>query len=74
MRPKSRNNGQDAVSTATNRADARSRLVALLRDAAVAPRFRVKTKPSKAAKERRLKEKGTRGAIKRLRRERPGHE
>jgi ribosome-associated protein len=57
-----------------NRADARARLVALLQDAAVAPKFRVKTKPSKAARERRLKEKGARGAIKRLRRERPGHE
>lgn len=57
-----------------NRADARERLVALLREAAVTPKFRVKTKPSKAAKERRIKSKVQRGAIKRLRRERPGHE
>ena len=57
-----------------NRADARGRLVALLQEAAVAPKFRVKTRPSKAAKERRLKSKVQRGAIKRLRRERPGQE
>jgi ribosome-associated protein len=54
-----------------NRADARERLVDLLREAAVAPKRRIKTKPSKGAKERRLKAKVERGAIKRLRRERP---
>lgn len=57
-----------------NRADARERLIALLQEAAVTPKFRVKTKPSKAAKERRIKSKVKRGAVKRLRRERPGHE
>ncbi|MPY75638.1 MAG: aminoacyl-tRNA hydrolase [Alphaproteobacteria bacterium] len=57
-----------------NRADARERLVALLQEAAIAPKFRVKTKPSKAAKERRIKSKVQRGAVKKLRRERPGHE
>jgi ribosome-associated protein len=54
-----------------NRADARERLVALLREAAVSPKYRVKTKPSRAAKERRLKSKVQRGTIKRLRREKP---
>jgi ribosome-associated protein len=54
-----------------NRADARERLMGLLREAAVAPKRRIKTKPSKSAKERRLKAKVERGAIKRLRRERP---
>jgi len=54
-----------------NRADARARLASLLREAAEPPKFRVKTKPSKAAKERRLKAKGQRGTIKRLRREKP---
>ncbi len=54
-----------------NRADARARLVELVRRAAVAPKFRVKTKPSRAAKERRLKAKGHRALIKRKRREKP---
>jgi ribosome-associated protein len=54
-----------------NRADARARLAALLREAAEPPKFRVKTKPSKAAKERRLKAKGQRGTIKKLRRDKP---
>jgi len=57
-----------------NRADARARLIDLVREAAVAPKFRVKTKPSKAAKERRLKAKGQRGTIKKLRREKPSHD
>ena len=54
-----------------NRADARARLIELVRRAAVAPKFRVKTKPTRAAKERRLKAKERRGAIKRTRREKP---
>jgi len=57
-----------------NRADARERLVALLREATVSPKYRVKTKPSKAAKERRLKSKTQRGAVKRLRREKPAYD
>jgi ribosome-associated protein len=57
-----------------NRADARARLVSLLREAAVAPRRRVKTKPTLAAKERRLKSKTKRGTVKRLRREKPREE
>ncbi|WP_156678061.1 alternative ribosome rescue aminoacyl-tRNA hydrolase ArfB [Sphingomonas profundi] len=50
-----------------NRADARERLGELLARAHVAPVRRVKTKPSKAAKARRLEGKGLRGAVKRAR-------
>ncbi len=51
-----------------NRADARERLAALIRQAAVPPRPRRKTRPTRAAKERRLESKKRRGAVKRLRR------
>ena len=47
-----------------NREDARARLVALLTEAAVPPVRRVKTKPSKAAKARRVESKVKRGAVK----------
>ena len=40
-----------------NRADARDRLVALIREAAIPPRRRRATKPTKATKERRLDSK-----------------
>jgi len=51
-----------------NRADARERLVALLAKAAEPPpKPRRKTKPSKGAVERRLKEKAGRAGIKRMR-------
>ncbi|MBE0691668.1 MAG: aminoacyl-tRNA hydrolase [Aquamicrobium sp.] len=51
-----------------NRADARNRLVALLAKAAEPPpKPRKKTKPSKGAVERRLKEKAGRSGIKRMR-------
>ncbi len=51
-----------------NRADARERLVALLaRAAEPPPKPRRKTKPSKGAVERRLKEKAGRAGIKRMR-------
>ena len=39
---------------AQNRSAARARLVALLRQAAIAPKSRKKTRPTKAARERRL--------------------
>jgi ribosome-associated protein len=39
---------------AQNRQDARDRLVALLRQAATAPRRRTKTKPTAASRERRI--------------------
>jgi ribosome-associated protein len=54
-----------------NRADARDRLAELVRQAAVAPKHRVKTKPSRAAKERRLEAKARRGETKRRRRAKP---
>ena len=57
-----------------NRADARERLTELVREAAEPPKFRVKTKPTKAAKERRLKAKTKRGTIKKLRREKPSYD
>lgn len=51
-----------------NRADARGRLLALLANAAKPPpKPRKKTRPSKGAVERRLKEKAGRAGIKRLR-------
>jgi ribosome-associated protein len=51
-----------------NRADARERLVALLaRAAEPPPKPRKKTRPSKGAVERRLKEKAGRAGIKRMR-------
>jgi ribosome-associated protein len=54
-----------------NRQDALDRLVALIRRAAVPPTPRRPTKPSRAAKERRLQAKAKRGAIKELRRTEP---
>jgi ribosome-associated protein len=51
-----------------NRADARERLAALLRKAAMRPRTRIATTPTRAARERRLKEKRQRSDLKRQRR------
>ncbi len=50
-----------------NREDARQRLINLIRLAAHKPPQRVKTRPSAAAKERRLQTKQQRGAVKRQR-------
>jgi ribosome-associated protein len=47
-----------------NRADARKRAAELVAAAFVAPQRRVKTKPSKAARARRVETKTARGAIK----------
>jgi ribosome-associated protein len=52
---------------AENRDEARSRLVELLRRAAVQPKKRYKTRPSAASKERRLTSKKSRAATKRAR-------
>jgi len=52
---------------AQNRADARERLVALVRAAAHPPKPRKKTKPTAASKRRRLDTKRRRGEIKRER-------
>jgi ribosome-associated protein len=51
-----------------NREDAIHRLVTLIRQAAVKPRQRRRTKPSRAAKQKRLASKRHRGKIKRQRR------
>jgi len=50
-----------------NRADARARLVEMIRRAALPVRKRIPTKPTLAAKRRRLDEKKTRSATKRSR-------
>ncbi len=57
-----------------NREDALARLVELLREAARRPAARKPTRPSAGAKRRRLDDKTRRGAIKRLRRTRPGED
>jgi ribosome-associated protein len=50
-----------------NRAIARRRLAEILVDAARRPKRRIGTRPSRAAKRRRLERKRKRGEIKRLR-------
>ena len=54
-----------------NRAEAVERLVALIREAAVAPRIRRPTRPTLASKRRRLEGKARRSAVKGLRTGRP---
>lgn len=51
-----------------NRQDAIDRLIALIQKAAEAPKPRIKTKPSRAAKQRRMDEKRRVGAKKQIRR------
>ena len=58
---------QDERSQLRNRELAVERLLAQLKEALHVPRKRRATKPSKAAKEKRLEEKKRRGATKRLR-------
>ena len=50
-----------------NRKDATARLVKMIREAAVKPKFRVKTRPSLGAKKRRLDSKTKRARLKRTR-------
>jgi ribosome-associated protein len=57
-----------------NRADARERLVELIRAAATPPKPRRATKPTKASKARRLESKKRRSGVKSLRQSRPGVE
>ena len=52
-----------------NRQDAVERLVRLLQAAAVKPKMRVKTRPTKASKERKLAAKKRKGQLKRLRKQ-----
>jgi len=56
-----------------NRADAREKLFALIREAATPPKPRRPTKPSKASKRRRLETKTARAKVKRAR-GRPSHD
>lgn len=58
-------------SQADNRQEAVDRLVTLIREAAVAPKFRVPTRPSRAAKRKRVDAKTKRGATKQLRKAPP---
>ena len=51
-----------------NRSDARKRLADLIASSLVAPKPRIKTKPTRASKERRLKAKTERSGVKKLRR------
>jgi ribosome-associated protein len=62
---------QDERSQLRNRELATERLIAALRDALFVQRRRVPTKPSAAARARRVDEKKRRGEIKRLRRQPP---
>ncbi len=55
-----------------NRSDARKRLAALIAEALIAPKPRIKTRPSRASKERRIKAKSVRSNVKKLRR--AGHD
>ena len=50
-----------------NRGEALNRLVALIKKASEKPKRRIKTKPTRAAKERRLQSKKHRSAVKTLR-------
>ena len=53
-----------------NREDARERLADLIREATIVPKARIKTKPTRASKERRLEGKKARSETKKLRRSR----
>jgi ribosome-associated protein len=61
-------------SQAKNREAARERCVALIRLAAVAPRVRRKTRPTRAAREQRLQEKSQQSGRKAARRRVPGRD
>jgi len=54
-----------------NREDARERLFDLIRQAAIVPKRRVRTRPPRAAKERRHEAKANRSNVKRLRGSKP---
>lgn len=57
-----------------NRDDAMARLVEMVRRAAVRPKRRLATKPTRASKERRLEGKSKRSTVKRARQSRPGED
>ncbi len=56
----------------SNRREARERLVEIVRKAVPRPKIRRPTRPTRAARERRLEEKRRRSAVKRQRREEKG--
>jgi ribosome-associated protein len=60
---------QDERSQARNKELATERLIHMLREALRVERRRVPTKPTEAARQRRLEDKRRRGEVKRLRRE-----
>ncbi len=55
---------------ARNRTDARERLLQLIREAAIAPKKRRSTKPTRASREKRIESKRKHSRLKRTRRER----
>lgn len=57
-----------------NRVEALDKLIGLIREAAERPRRRVKTKPSRASKEKRIEEKKGRGRTKKMRKSVKGEE
>ena len=65
---------QEHRSQERNREAALAKLVALLRRAAVRPKRRIATRPTKASKTRRLDSKTKRSTVKRLRTVRPSHD
>jgi ribosome-associated protein len=58
---------RESRSREQNRQEALDKLIELIEKAAQRPRARRKTKPTKGSKERRLKEKSVRGAVKKMR-------
>lgn len=50
-----------------NRADARARLIELIEKALVRQKLQIKTKPSRGAREERIKAKAVRGRVKKMR-------
>jgi ribosome-associated protein len=65
---------QEHRSQERNRAEAMARLVVLLKRAAIRPKRRIATRPTKASKTRRLDAKTRRGRTKLLRSGKPGHD
>ena len=54
-----------------NRSDARKRLKELIAEALIEPKRRIKTRPTRASKERRIKAKSLRSTVKQQRRGKP---
>mgnify|MGYP003382169883 CR=1 FL=1 len=50
-----------------NRSDAKKRLTLMIAEALIAPKPRIKTRPSRASKERRIKAKSVRSGVKKMR-------